>query len=231
MHVGLHGEDFGRGIHQHGDVPAAGSLGHHARSQRSVVARSAEDVAQGGAFVEGRFEFGLVVDDDQFDAQHADGVIVDVVRVGRKDGFALQAGKVRETLHALRIAAGDGGGGEMRNGGAAARGDDAPLGAGQLGEALADAIHQLVHVDETARGLVHGALDFGKRLRAGDDGERAAGVDDGPYADGAIHIGAELERRGHRVPHAAAQRLHRRKQSTLPEEIPAAVTGPWLFEV
>ena len=91
-----------------------------------------------------------------------------------------------------------------------------------LGQALADAIHQLVHVDEAARGLVHGALDFGKRLRAGDDGERAAGVDDGPHADGAIHIGADFERRGHRLPHAAAEGLRRREQSALPEQIAAA---------
>ncbi len=88
VNVGLHGEDFGRGIHQHGDVPAPGRLGDHTRSQRSVIARSAEDVAHGGSFVESRFQLGLVMYDDQFDAQHANGVIVHVVRIGRKDGFA-----------------------------------------------------------------------------------------------------------------------------------------------
>ena len=122
------------------------------------------------------------------------------------------------------------GGGAMRNGGAAAGGDDAPLGAGQLGQALADAFHQLVHVDEAARGQVHGALHFGKGLRAGDDGERAAGVDDGPHADGAVHIGAEIERGGDRLPDAAAQRLHGRQQPALAEQIPAAVAGPGLFD-
>ena len=224
VNIGLDGEDFGRGIHQHGDVSAAGRLGNHLSAQRPVVARSGQNVAHGRTLVEGGFEFGLILHDDEFDAQHADGVIVDLVRVGWNDGFVLQSGKVGEALHAFRIAAGDGGGGEVSNRGAATGGHDSPLGAGDLGQALADAIHQLVHVDEAARRLVHGALDFGKSLRSGDDRERPACIDHGAHTDGAIHVGADFERGRHRLPDAAAEGLGGGEQSALAEQIPAAVS-------
>ena len=155
---------------------------------------------------------------DQLHAQHADGVVVDVVRVGGNDGFVLQSGEVGQPLHALRIAAGDGRRGEVRDRGAAAGGDDAPLGAGDFGQALADAVHQLVHVDEAARGLIHGALDFGQRLRAGDDRERAAGVDDAAArrsidrAGRANSSGAPRELPSERL-RAAASRLPLRNRS------------------
>src|ERR1019366_8994219 len=92
------------------------------------------------------------------------------------------------------------------------------------------AIHQLIQVDEAARGLIHGALDFGKGLRAGKDGERAAGIDDGPHADGAVHVGAEFQRGGHGLAYAATQGLRRGEQTALPEQIAAAVSSPGLFE-
>ncbi len=81
----------------------------------------------------------------------------------------------------------------MREGGAASGRDDAPLGAGEFGEALTDAIHELVHLDEVAGGFVHGALYFGKSERAGDDGEGSARVEDGADADGLIEIRADVE--------------------------------------
>ena len=113
VNVGLQGQHLGRRIHHQRDVAAPRRLGDHARAERTLVARTGQDVAHGGTLVEGRFQLGLVLHDDQFHAQHADGVIVDIVRVGRNDDFALQAGEVGQLLHALRIAAGDGGGGEV----------------------------------------------------------------------------------------------------------------------
>ena len=128
--IRLERQDLGRGIHQHGDIVAAGGLGDHARAERAVVAGPGQDVDHGGALVERGFELGLVLHHDELDAQHADGMVVDVVRVGGDDDFVLQAGEVGEALHALR---------DCRRrwrtavqcvmAGAAAGGDDAPLGA------------------------------------------------------------------------------------------------------
>ncbi len=47
-----------------------------------------------------------------------------------------------------------------------------------------------------AGGFGHGLLYFWKGLRAGDDGEGTAGVDDGADADGFIESGAEFQRGG-----------------------------------
>jgi len=59
----------------------------------------------------------------------------------------------RQAQHLDRVVAGDAGGGSERHRGSAAAGDDAPLGPGQLSEALAGRLHQLVQIDEIARRL------------------------------------------------------------------------------
>ena len=81
----------------------------------------------------------------------------------------------------------------MRDRGSASGGHDAPLGLGQLGEALADAVHQLIQMNVVAGSLVHGALHFRKRLRARDNGERSPAIDDWPDANRFIDVRADLE--------------------------------------
>ena len=55
--------------------------------------------------------------------------------------------------------------------------------------------HHLVHLHVIVRGLEHRLLHLGQRLRAGDDGERAAGVQDGPDTD----LGKQIVCRGTRT--------------------------------
>src|ERR1019366_2717329 len=51
-----------------------------------------------------------------------------------------------------------------------------------------------------------------------------------PHADGAVHVGAKFQRRGHGLLYAATQGLRRGEQSALPEQIPPAISSPGLFE-
>src|SRR5436305_7485124 len=119
----------------------------------------------------------------------------------------------------------------MGDGRAAAGGHNSPLGAGDLCQALADSVHQLIHVDEAARSLVHGALHFWKRLRTGNDGEGAARINHGPNADGAVHVGSKIHRGRYRLTDTSAEGLCRGEESTLPEEIAAAESCPRFFEL
>ena len=107
----------------------------------------------------------------------------------------------------------------MGDSGGASGGDDAPLGAAQFGQALADAVHQLVHVDERAGSLIHGPLHLGQGGRAGDDGVSAAGVDERADADGAVHIGADFEGSRHGAADTTANGLRQGQYPSLPEQV------------
>src|SRR5206468_8106467 len=135
-------------------------LGNRGRAERTLIAIACQYVDHGGALVERGLQLGLIADHDQLYAEHPYRVVVDLVRVRRHDDFALEPGQIRQPLHALRVATGDGGRGAVRDRGTASGSDDAPLRAGQLGEAFADALHQLVHIDEPTRGFVHSLLHF-----------------------------------------------------------------------
>src|ERR1043166_9210021 len=98
---------------------------------------------------------------DDFHAQHAHRVIVHVTRMQRNDDLILQAFKVRQSLHLLGVGArnaGRCGVGERRS---TTGGDNAPFSLGQLRQARAQGIHQLVHVYVMARCFIHGALHLG----------------------------------------------------------------------
>ena len=97
---------------------------------------------------------------------------------------------------AVGVAAGDAGGGGVGQRGGASGSDDAPLGAGELGEALADALHQLVDLDVLAGGGFLGGADLGQLERAADDGEGAAAVDERAHADGAVDVGTDAQGAG-----------------------------------
>ena len=84
----------------------------------------------------------------------------------------------------------------MRQRRGAAAGDDAPLGAGQLGEAGADRLGELVEVHVVLRGRVHRRAHFRQHRRTADDGEGAAGVDQRPDADRRVDVGAVQRGRG-----------------------------------
>src|SRR5690348_14446394 len=183
------GEDFGRGIDDDRYVVPLGGFRNNFRAERPFVAWSGQDIDQRGAFVEGLFQLVRIVDLNDRYTKHANGVIVDVARIFRDDDFVFQPRKIGHALHALGIRARNTSRGEMRQGGAAAGSDNAPGSFGQLGKLLADAGHQLVHLDIAARGLVHGLFHFRKRLRARNDREGAARIDHGLYADRSIDLG------------------------------------------
>ncbi len=107
------GEDFGGGIDEHGHVVLFCDGGDGGCAEGAIVFGAGEDVDQGSAAVDGGFELGDIADLDDFDAEHADAVIVLVAGVGGDDDFVAEAGEIGEALHALWIEAGDGGGGEV----------------------------------------------------------------------------------------------------------------------
>ena len=74
-------------------------------------------------------------------------------------------------------------------GGAAGR-HHAPLGAGQLGQPLADRVGQFVHLHEVLGGRIHGGADFGQLDGSADDSERPAAIDDGFNADRLVDLAA-----------------------------------------
>ncbi len=164
---------------------------------------------------------------DQLHAQHAHGVVVHVVRVGREDDFALEAGQIRQPLHALRIAAGNRRRREVRDGGAAARRSRCPTPrrVSSARRLLTPSISssmwtKLRDASSIAR------LTSGSVCRPGDDGERAAGVDHRAHADRAVHAGSEFQRGRHRLPYAAAECLRGGQPAAAAEEIAAADSGP-----
>ena len=101
---------------------------------------------------ERRLELG---DGRHRDDAHADGAhrgVVDVARVRRDDHLVLgEPLQVRDADVELGVAAGDAGGGRVGQPGRAAGRDQAPLGLGQLGQARADRLGQLVEVDVALR--------------------------------------------------------------------------------
>ncbi len=187
------GENFGGGINEDWDVVFLRDGGDSGCAEGAVVFGAGEDVDHGRAAVDGGLELSDVADLDDLDAKHADAVIVLIAGVGGDDDFVAEAGKIGEALHALRVEAGNGGGGEVGEAGAAAVGDDGPGGLGDFGDAAASTFHEFVEVDVMAGGFGHCLLYFWKGLRAGDDGEGAPGVDDGADTDGFIEGGAEFE--------------------------------------
>ena len=71
----------------------------------------------------------------------------------------------------------------------------APLGAGQLGQALADRVHQLVDLHVLLVGRDLGRAHFGQLHRAADDRQRAAAVDQRADANRLVDVGRCIGRR------------------------------------
>ena len=122
-------------------------------------------------------------------ADRANRGVVDVARVRRDDHLVLvEAGEVRNPNVEIGVAARDARRGRVRHRRGAAGADHAPLGSGQLGQPLADRVHQLVELDVL---LIRGALrraHFRQLRRAADDRERAPAVDQRPNADRLVDV-------------------------------------------
>ncbi len=147
VHV-RNGQDFGGRIDKHRDVPLLGHLGDRLGSQRTFIAGTAENVDHRRTLGKRGFQLRPLFYFDDLDAHHANRMVVNIARIRRDDYFILQPGQVRKLLHPLRVESGDTGGGEVGDGRATARGYNSPWRLGQISQPLADAIHQLVHMNE-----------------------------------------------------------------------------------
>ena len=81
-------------------------------------------------------ELGAGVDLDDVAADHPHRLVIGEALLRRDDDAVDHAVGERQAQHLDRVVAGDAGGGAERHRGGAAAGDDAPFGAGQLGDAL-----------------------------------------------------------------------------------------------
>ena len=95
------------------------------------------------------------VDLDDVAADHPHRLVIGEALRLRDDDAVDHAVGEGQAQHLDRVVAGDAGRRAERHRGGAAAGDDAPFGAGQLGDALPGRLHQLVEIDELARGLGH----------------------------------------------------------------------------
>ena len=181
-HVGA----LGGGVHQDGDAPGAAGLDHGWGGDLAEVRLVADDGDQGRALGEGRRQ--LAAGDHLHHPRpgQANGAVI-VVAVGGLDdhliGHPLSIGKAG---HLLRVRPGHTGRGELGEGGGAAGGDIAPLGAGEFREAPADGGHQFVHHHVPIRRGGHGLGDGVERPGAGEHRVGAAAVDQRANAEGGV---------------------------------------------
>ena len=191
MDVG-HGEDFRRRVHQDGHVLRLRDRRHHLDRKRAVVGvRAGEHVDHRGARPERRFELLHRLDFDDLDADRPHRGVVDVARVLRDDRFILgEALEIRDADVQVGIAAGHAGRGGVRQARRAAVRHEPELGAGQLAEALADRVGQLVELDVVPRGRVDRRPHFRQHRRSADDRERSPCVDQRTDANRLIDVRA-----------------------------------------
>ncbi len=134
-------------------------------------------------------ELGAGVDLDDVAADHPHRLVIGEALLLRDDDPVDHAFREGEAQHLRRIVPGDAGGGAERDGGGAPAGDDAPFGAGQFGDALARRVHQLVEIDELARGGVHRGAHLRQHQAAAMHRAHAAAIDERPHAEREIGVG------------------------------------------
>ncbi len=183
-------EDLRRGIDQHRNVvllrDRRDRLGAH---RPGLVALAGEDVNHRGPRADRELELFRRLDLDDLHAHGADGRVVDVARVPRDDDLILlEALEIRDADVEIGIAAGHAGGRRVRHRRRAAGADHAPLGAGELREALADGGDDLVELRVLLVGERLRRPDLGQLDVAAEHGQRAAAVDERPYADGLVDV-------------------------------------------
>ena len=128
------------------------------------------------------------VDLDDVAADHAHRLVVGKALASGDDDPVDHALGERQAQHLHGVVAGDAGGRAERHRGRAAAGDEAPLGQGQLGQAPTRRLHQLVEIDERARGRVHRPAHLRQHQAAAMQGAHAAAIDEGPHAERQIGI-------------------------------------------
>ena len=186
VHVGNR-QHFGRRIDEDGDVLRSGDPCH--RFEHRIGPAVGQEVDHRRARIDGALELFDRLDGHHSDADVANRMVVDVSRRSRDDDLGLvETGQIRDANELFRIAAGDAGGRDVLQPGRAAGRDHAPLGPGQLGEAAADRIGELVDLDEVPRRRIHRRADFRPLHRAADDGEGPAAVDDRLDANRLINL-------------------------------------------
>ena len=137
------------------------------------------------------------VDLDDVAADHAHRLVVGKALLPRDDDAVDHAVGKGQPQHLRGIVAGDAGGRAERHGGGAAAGHDAPFGAGQFGDALSGGVHQLVEIDEVARGGVDGGAHLRQHQAAAMHRAHAAAIDERPHAEREIGVGGVRIAGGH----------------------------------
>ena len=174
-----------RGVDDDGHAMCVGDVDDGLQGQVAAAGHGALEPEDGGRLVgEGAFQFpfGRVqrrADLHELDAYLAHGVVVAVAVGAVDDDFVLEAGQVGKLVDGGRVRAGDAGGGGQDEAGSRAGADIGGFVAREFGQPFADALLQLVQVDEMAGGLLHGVEHFRRHDGAAELGERGAGVDDG----------------------------------------------------
>ena len=222
------GQDLRRRVDEHRHVVRLGDVADHlGRERPAVVSRPGEDVDHRRLRADRELQRLGRIDLDDLHAHGADGGVVDVARVRRDDDLVFRETlEVRQAHVQIGIAAGDAGRRRVRHRGGAAGAHHAPLGAGELGQPLADGLHHLVQVGML---LVRGALrrpHLRQLDRSADDRQGAAAVDQRADADRLVDVGLDGRRRGAAaLRRCGAGRDHRAgaEKSGEAEELAAAI--------
>jgi hypothetical protein len=199
------GEDLGGGVDEDRNAPGPRPHADGAGVERALVdPGTGEDVHHGRAGAEGGLQLGHGRNIDDPHPRRTHRRVVDVAGVPRDDDLVpRKAPQIGQAHVEVGVAPGEAGGGGVLERRRAAGGDDPPLRPGQLGQALPDALGQLVEVDVVPGRGLHGLAHLGEHERAAEDGVGPAGVDDRAHADRLVDARTDLEaggrtrRRGH----------------------------------
>jgi hypothetical protein len=140
-------------------------------------------------FGERPFEIGAAVDLDHARPGHPHRLVIGEALALRDHDPVDHALDEGQAQHLDRIVAGDAGRRRQCHCGSAAAGDEAPFGPGQFGDAPTRRLHQLVEVDEMARGLGHRRPHLRQHQTAAVHRAHAAAIDERPHAEREIRVG------------------------------------------
>ena len=119
---------------------------------------------------------------DDLTAGDAHGLLIREPLIGGDQDLVAQSGRVGQPQHEFGIVSGYAGCRCKRQACGSPCRYHAPFGAGQLGQPLARALGQLIHVHECAGCCVHGRDDFIRRVAGAIDGAHPRALNDGLHA-------------------------------------------------
>ncbi len=190
VNVRVHGEDFRRGIDQHGHiVRCGGGANGFGRHRARFIGRAGHEVNHRGPWTERQPQRFGGIDLDDFDPERAYGRVVLIAGGRGNDDLVLgKTAHVRQAHVHLGIAAGEARGRRVGNRRRAPGADHAPLGARQLGQPLARSRREFVQVRVLLVGQRLDGLHLRKLDVAAEDRERTARVDQRADAERLIRI-------------------------------------------